>query len=697
MQRRIRSIALVTVAIASSLGAGLARPGDVAATIGDQLRETGQTTYELVPARHVVHVTSTMTLTNKAPSTSRSHTCTQYFFDPYYGYVPYTTTCTTRTDYYYDSYTMWIEKDARALKVKADAGSASVKFGKLKGNYRQAVMRFTNLYYGRTRHLTLSYDLAGGGPRSTAARRAGFGYASFCASGPGTDTGSTRVIVPSGFAMTVTASMSMSTRNGKTIYSSSTMAKPWTFYACFTGPNDASDSTEAITSADGRSVTVESWRDDPTWLAAADHAVRAALPKLEALLGPLPVDHPLTIQEKPGLSGFDSYAESSGTLQLGEGMTSEDAMVDRLAQFWFNDDLFLSRWMRDGYAEWAVSVSGAGDPACTDPGPPPGTNGPNLVSAGDLPPFPTPEDRAIWAWDRQAGCFVIASIATAIGPERMNATLASLRGSGSAFASPVDGGRRNTSRSLQEWIDIIEQVGLVPAGADQDLAAHLALTYGATHDDQLLALHRAATTSYQALLTRLGDVPVPVRDALGAWTFDKATAAMAAAGLALDSAEAVAAALPALDGERVSVQATVRAAATQADLDAAAARGTTERALATDVATALALEATPRDPIEALGLLGATLPGDQSVIDAVARVDHDAATSQAAQISSMIAGARDAGMQRLALIVGSLVGLVLLLVILRVVIRRRRRPGGPRPVGPPIGPDGPDAGSDLAP
>ncbi len=262
MNRRVRSVANGAAVFLIVFGAQLTGPsGADAAT--DQLRDVGRTTYELLPGRHLVHVTITLSLTNKAPNTSRRHSCTQYVFDPYVGYIPYTTTCTTQTYYWYDGYWLWVEKDAKSLKVSADSGSASVKLGKRSGNYRRADIKFSNLYYRRTRHLTLSYDLVAGGPRSAATRRAGSGYASFCTAGPGTDNGSTRVIVPTGFQMSPSGSMSTTVAGRRTIFSTPPMAKPWTFYACFTGSNDTADVVPKVPGADGRTVTIQAWRDDP--------------------------------------------------------------------------------------------------------------------------------------------------------------------------------------------------------------------------------------------------------------------------------------------------------------------------------------------------------------------------------------------------------------------------------------------------
>ena len=133
----------ILIAVAFALGA-LAFDAPVAAAATDQLQDKAVKTYELQPDRGVVHVTTVFTLTNKAPSKTGSRTCSGYVFDPYSGsYVLVTGTCRTRTDYYYNEYNFWVEKDATSFKAKGNSGSAKVKLGKKKGDYRKAKLVYS--------------------------------------------------------------------------------------------------------------------------------------------------------------------------------------------------------------------------------------------------------------------------------------------------------------------------------------------------------------------------------------------------------------------------------------------------------------------------------------------------------------------------------------------------------------------------
>jgi hypothetical protein len=193
------------------------------------------------------------------------------------------------------------------------------------------------------------------------------------------------------------------------------------------------------------------------------------------------------------------------------------------------------------------------------------------------------------------------------------------------------------------------------------------------------------------LRKRLGVVPVTITRLLDAWKLDEATAAMEAARLAWDAADATVASVPSIPSTNMPVRVAVLGSTTTAALDDAAALGAKQLALATDVAAALVVKAEPRDAIQQLGLLGTIVPGDETAIDAVTRIDPAAVAAATEAIRSTIGAARDAGIQRLAVIVGSIIGVLgvlAALILLRRRSRRRRARAGESAVVPeaPAGP-----------
>jgi hypothetical protein len=643
MHRRFLSIALSAVLTLAAVGTALVQPAVVSAAAGD-LVTSGRSTYELQPARHMVRVTIETTMTNR------------------------------KGGYYYFETTVHVEKDVKSPRVTIDRGSASVKLGNVHGAFRDLIVRYSHLEYRQTRKLSITYDLPAGGPRSTTLRRGGYGYADFCAYGPGTDVGTAQIIVPTGFELTVYRPMTKATKPGQDIYTTKSQKDPWKSVYCVAGSNPTAHVSTSVAAPDHGTLTIRSWRDDPTWTKAVQSAVANGFPKLAAFLGSRPDDADFTIEEHADAAGPDFWRPSTGVLGLAEQTATEEAVLHRLGLLWFDDSLFLARWMRDGYADWAIAESGAGTPACAKPGAYPGAGEPILTA--NIPSMKaTAQERTIHAWERQAACYIVSSIADTVGQDRMREATATLRGTGTAFVAGTDGETRRLPRDWREWLDVIELRGLRPAGADVDLAASLLRTYGGANDDGKLAARRAALDAFAALTTMTGGAaPSIVTSALAEWDFDQAIPAIAAARTAWEAADSTATVLPSAESPANTIRAAVLAAKTQADLDAAVALAARQHALAVDVADALVVHGAPRDAIQELGLVGANLPGVAIALDAVSRIDVEAGTTSAAAIRTMIGTARDAGTQRLVLIAGTLVGLMLL-VLLGLLVRGRRRRG----------------------
>jgi hypothetical protein len=417
---------------------------------------------------------------------------------------------------------------------------------------------------------------------------------------------------------------------------------------------------------------------------------RTGVPKLTQLFGPLGSTD-LTIKEHPSATGSDVYVASSATLRLAETTATEEAVLHRVARLWFDEDLFGAGWLRDAYADWAEVASGAGTPPCTEPPTYPGVGEPNLAASHDIGPGATERERSTHTWERQAGCFLVASIADEIGMERMQATIATLRGNGSGFGEAVDATPRHLARDWHSWLDVIEQEGLRPAGAAPDLAARLLRSYGVTFDDAALAKHAQAVEAYLALQKLTGGVvPAPITSALAGWQFDEASAATSAATAAWQAGDAAVATVAGSSADGGPVRAAVLAATTQDELDSAVALAARQQVLATDVSAALATAAEPRDAIQQLGLLGTILPANADAVTAVTKLDVDGGTAVAQQIRTVIGAARDIGIQRAAAIGGLLVA-VLILLLGAFLLRRRRRRRRASAVTPPVDLAGPPA------
>ena len=671
-RRRAASLAAAGLFALATFGPGA--PTVEAAT--DQFQDSAVSTYVLDPDHTVVHVTTAFTFTNKAPSTTSRRTCSEIRVDPYYGTYVITGTCVTRRDYYYNSYEFWIERDATAMKAKADTGSVSIKPGKREGNFRLVKLGYAKLYYGKTRKLEFTYDLPAGGPRSPAQRRVGNVWSTFCAYGPGTDSGILNIVVPSGFEMKLTRSMASTSASGKTTYGSGKLKQPWKFSSCLSGLNEDGYVVSELT-AGGRRVTIEAWKEDTAWADAVRVSVTEDLPALARAVG-AESSGELTIREDVARlvgSGTSAFDHKTSTLRISEMLATRQEVTHTLPGLWFGSQLFREKWMTEGYSSWAEHLAGVSDAPCGEPGPFPGSSGISLAVWSRLVAEPTADDLAIDAYKRQAACHIVSAIAEAIGPERMLVTVDALRAGVDPYVSTdVDAPSVAQPMEWRRWLDIVEQRGLVPAGADPDLASTLIRRYGVTKDNKFLAEHATARSAYAALLALTGKpAPSVVTTAMTNWRFDQAETAMKAATTAWTTARSIEEVLPAVEVDGAAVQQAIADAESQDALDAAVTLATRQAALAADMAGALAVAHAPRDLVQEVGLIGTTLPDEAVAVDAVVRIDGDATSAISGQLRSLIGAAREVGVQRLAIGVGVVVAFLLAILALFIFRRRRRR------------------------
>jgi hypothetical protein len=659
-------------ALMTAGAASLLSPPAVAAVGSDQLQDNAVVTYQLDASRHVIHVSVRMAMTNKAPSTSSRRACTGWAFDPYYGWYSYQTTCVYRTNYYYNSSTVWIEADATHLRVvSAGGGTASIKAGSKNGDWRQITIKYSPLYYGRSRVITYAYDLPASGPRGTTTRRAGAATATFCATGPGSDSGEVRIVLPAGYLITRTSALNLISRGGGlwTWTSGRLASKPWTWQSCIDGTNP-NGSTSIPAAPGGPISTVSAWKDDPTWAAAAKTASTDAA-KLEAVLGTPPGGDGITLVEvAAGLGG--RYDSSSKQLRLNEFTTDPLGIDDAIAGIWFPDTVFADGWIRTGTIAWAEAQAGIVS-LCTEPGSPPSPSAAKLDPwAGWTATYSHKPANDVAAYQINAACWLVSQVAAAIGPDRMQTVLAAMR-DGKAGWSASD--ERN-SRTLrwQDWLDIVTAKGLIPAGADPELAADLLTTNGIAKPEDHLDARSKAVKGYLAFQTTTdGHVPASILPAIAGWDFTAANHALDTANHAWSTVAGVPELIPAVTIADGPVRQAVRSATTQADLDAASSLADTQAAIAKHVADALAAETAPRDLVEQVGLVGTTLPSDSVAVSAVASVDAPTANATADQIMGTLAGAKNVGIQRIEAAAAVLVGLVVLVVVAAFLVRRRRR------------------------
>lgn len=712
--------ALSRIGMAAVIAAGLlsAVPAPVAAA--DGFTKTGSTTYVLDPVKGQLQVTASVTVKNTQPSTTSPYTCTKYYWDYWYGYVPYMSTCYTTTSWYLSSTMVWVEADAVSIKAKSGSTALTAKVGKVDSGYRAVTVSFPKLFYGKTRTVTVTYLRKGGAPRSSTSLRLTQAYASFCTATNGKESGSITVKVPAAFTFDTTGdTLSSTITGGQRVYTKSGITDPLSYYTCFDGANEDGYLDEALTGPSGLTINLRSWPEDPAWTLAIRKDITAGLPALTSLIGkPLDAITALTVEESATgneYAGF--YDRKTNTVTVGEHFEQSALTEHELAHAWFNEATFIGTWINEGYAEWAGRATSHDMTACTAPSGA-SASSVNLTDWKWLNPRSTDEERAAVDALYDTACYVVTAVADAAGPEGTRLALTALLAGRDPYAADPSAKRATTVANWKDWLDAWDELGLSGAtgatGASATLASDLLVQYGVTSDKATLAQRATARTAYNALIDEVGDwvVPVAVRKPMAKWDFTTAQAAMAAAGPAWDLTGQTDAALAGVDARHGPAAKAWAAATTEADLKAAATLSQGQLDAAKDVADAGALLVKPLDFAQQVGLMGSTIPSLDAAVAAVRSGDTAKAKEAADTTRTFLNGLAGVGQGRItAAIVGVVVLLVLLLIVVVVVMRRRRAstraalaaaassaaaasasaawapPSGPDAWGPPPGPD----------
>jgi len=633
----------------------IATPAAASATGG--IDETGAATYRVMPAQASIHVSIELTIRDTALGTEAKST------------------------------EIRVELEAGSVTATSDGGAVTQAALEADRNFRYIQISYPAISYGETRIVDISYSIPAA-PHSSSPFRAGQAYASLCAVGSGADTGSVSVVLPTGFRYEVVSGSDLpdtSQAVGTYTLSSGSVSDPRNFWTCVAAEDPAKLTNTPVTAGD-QSFTVQSWPEDQTWARLVTQDVSGDVARLEEMTGYSMPGGTIQVQEIGGglLGGYDGYyVPSTRTLNLNEELRSS-TVAHELSHIWFNGDLFADVWMAEGFAGYSEKAAGPGNyKACDNPGAYPGAGSPNLTSWVSLDANSTTQDSKVLLYQYAAACFVVTTLADAMGPDNYRAFLAAVKNGEIAYVgagAPETHLLTDGAVSAQELLDLADERGLVPAGVgDLDKAQKLMAKYGIVKNAAILAArsHARATYHQLAAAAKTWKMPFAVREPMAAWGFDTAETAMGTIGHILDlRGQIEASAGFTLDGTAVQQQ--FEQAQSQTDLDQLATFLQQEADAAAKVDQANKLYNGNRDLLQSLGLMGTDLltPLNQARTDLV-RLKPDDASSSAQVVIDTIKKSSDKG---LALVTTAFVsaigvlGLILLIVLVFALRRRRRRP-----------------------
>ena len=642
------------------------------------------TTYQLDADQAVVHVTVVVTISNNQANAVRTYPCTNYIIYSDGSRVPFEDTCTDTTIYYTDNAAVFVDPSGTNFAATTSGGTAKVTVTPGEAGFMStAKLTFPRVLFGGSRTTTLTFDLPGGAPRSTASVRAGHAYARFCATPGGAYVGepeSLTILIPSRYQVTqyVGPTLPRTDADGTLSLVLAEAPRPdgteWRG-ACFEAFDETAFATAAYTSSSGVQVTLKAWPEDPEWLATVGAAAGGAIDDLEALIGAPPRTKSIEMHEvvAEALGGYAGGSDTGGNARLSEAALDPIVAAHELAHAWFDSAFTSETWLLEGYAEWAAREVLAAD-ACALSSV--GAGAPLHISTWkSLPPIPTEADHAAVAAQYAAACAVVTDVAKRVGNDRMREIYAAMVGSEIPY---VGGGTPEVLQARdigwRRWLDLADERALVDDYADLDWLQDELESVGVTGNAAELEGRSRAREAYHRLLseTQPWDPPFAIRDPMTAWSWRAATTAMDTASRAHALREEAVGLVGELSQSH-AVEALYEAAKTQAELDAAQAAAEAEHDAAKQVAAASAAALAEQNIVQTIGLLGTDLKVDAAAaVSAVVGADYGGATTMAQAVLATAGNAESSGTIRL-LVAGGilLLGLVLLVLRRRIVARRR--------------------------
>ncbi|MGD8684669.1 MAG: hypothetical protein PVG27_12045, partial [Chloroflexota bacterium] len=404
----IRAIAGVSLAGALAFGA-LAGASPVAAD-NDQLDETTDTVYHVLPDAGVVRSASTTVLKNTVKPTTRKGPCkngkgrckirTTYYFDGWKGiYVPHSAS------------TFQIGGPGVTTTLDEDAGAGDVY-----------VVRFPRLQYRKKQKVTSSFEIPAGEVDTNDPTRIEDGYLHFCWFGQSGDRGTVKAFLPSGYEpISYIGSPTATDTPEGVVLRAPKGAEVSLWMGCTEAFAPHLLRHSYVVGEEGHTlVTVTSWPGDDAWKERVTEEVERTMPWLEDQLGvPLPAGS-IEIRESARQARYYHDGDPravDGVIGLAENYRAGGASI-RLARAWFGPGDFADPWLAEGLAVWAATR--AGESRCPEATAYPGEGSPDLDGEWvEVTPTSSHDDVTVADWQSIASCRLIEAGSDIVGEPAM--------------------------------------------------------------------------------------------------------------------------------------------------------------------------------------------------------------------------------------------------------------------------------------
>jgi hypothetical protein len=326
--------------------------------------------------------------------------------------------------------------------------------------------------------LDASVDLNNNIKSQTPARLDG-SYLYFCVTGQDTSSGNVRVNIKNASAwQPVQLGTPMEpTRNGFKSFPADERS-PGDIFTCFEAVREDRLAKETLIGPAGRKIELQAWAGLDNWLSTAQAVAPGVLRDLHGFLGyDIPGEGTLIVRMSPSsqIGGYANAHSTPGVVQLDETVTDPE---HQLAHAWFGTDNFEDVWLREGLAEWtATAMAGAACEMAEANPPAPFSDLDELDLSDDAwlvvqPQAPENIDQLIAAQEA-AACGIVSAAASRMPAEQWSEVIGSmLRGETKYIGSAGPEIGTSTAVDWREWLDAVDERGLVPAAEDPAYAAN---------------------------------------------------------------------------------------------------------------------------------------------------------------------------------------------------------------------------------
>lgn len=576
---------------------------------------------------------------------------------------------TAQNRYFYEQGYLAVQPGATGFKLSAKGLKPKVSVVATEPTHTLLLLRFgTRLAAGKSMALQLTFDLADAGAPPAREIRVSNTIVTFSAWAFASDEtpGSTvHIALPPGYDVTFLRGQldgPTQDESGHDTWSSSPLDTPTSFEAAIRATRAAtyldSNRSTGVGSVTAR-VLFRGWTDDPAWLDQASHLVLDGAPTLAEAIGrPWPLDAPLVVEE--GLVGeasdtAGSFSPSRPRIEIAY-YAGPEVVLHEVAHAWFNGSRLADRWSSEAFASLYAELAAA---RLEEP-----IQSPELTPEVEAARLPL----NAWAEAGEAGDAAerygyAASLALGRAILRRAGTdgLAGVWTAIDAGTRPYDGPATSEPVDWRGLLDILE---FETTASYSDLWRRYVVR---PEEVALLEARDDARADYAGLAEEADDWPVPatIGEAMRAWRFDVAEAAMATARSVVAQRDQLRA-----DAEAagLALPPTLRDSFAAGHLDRSAAELEAAAAALDEIVAADGRRPASVGPLEWLGLVGSDPEASLGTArGAFASGDLVIAYDAAVEAESAWGSAGDVARGR---ILGAVIGLVALVLFARLIASR---------------------------